>query len=68
MMDVLDNLLDNIENLLLKLSYENEYRDDLYKKYFKYRELFESNPKDINLPYYLTKFIGDLELYINGTI
>ncbi len=67
-MDVLDNLLDNIERLLQKLSNENEYREQLYEKYFKYRKMLETNPKDINLPYFLTKYIADLELYVNGSI
>ncbi len=65
-MDILDGLLDGIEQLLQKLPNNNEFRDQLYEKYFKYRAMFETNPNDINLPYFLNKYLSELEIYLNN--
>ncbi len=67
-MDAIDSVLDCIEKLLQKISDKNVYRQLLYEKYNNYRTMFEKDPKNPNLPYFVTKYLADLELYVKGTV
>ena len=58
---MIDKQLDKIEVLLLRISEDDQYKEDLYKEYNLYRSALETVPRDSDIPDILLSNVNSFE-------